>query len=139
MRAAALLAAALVLGAGASEAQLPERGFFLVAKPTILDPNFTRTVVLVAHAPDGGTVGVILNRPTQQSLADVLPGNAQLARFTEPLHFGGEGAAPVTCQTVVAPAHVDVARPVDFLVMKDGSLLVSDDFAGAIYRITYSQ
>jgi len=89
VRAAALLAVALALGTGASDAQLPERGFFLVAKPTILDPNFSRTVVLVTHAPDGGTVGVILNRPTKQSLADVLPGNAQLARFTEPLHFGG--------------------------------------------------
>jgi len=29
-------------------------------------------------------------------------------------------------------------RPVDVAVMRDGSLLVSDDFAGAIYRITYS-
>lgn len=29
-------------------------------------------------------------------------------------------------------------RPVDVAPMKDGSLLVSDDFAGAIYRITYS-
>ena len=29
-------------------------------------------------------------------------------------------------------------RPVDVAVMKDGSLLVSDDFAGAIYRISYS-
>ncbi|MGA7478212.1 MAG: hypothetical protein WBW07_04705, partial [Azonexus sp.] len=29
-------------------------------------------------------------------------------------------------------------RPVDVLVMPDGSLLVSDDHAGAIYRITYS-
>jgi len=28
-------------------------------------------------------------------------------------------------------------RPVDVAVMKDGSLLVSDDFSGAIYRITY--
>jgi glucose/arabinose dehydrogenase len=28
-------------------------------------------------------------------------------------------------------------RPVDLLVMPDGSLLVSDDFAGAIYRISY--
>ena len=89
MRLAALLAAALVLGAAAASAQVPERGFFLVAKPSIIDPNFSRTVVLVAPAPDGGTVGVILNRPTKQSLADVLPGNAELARFTEPLHFGG--------------------------------------------------
>lgn len=29
-------------------------------------------------------------------------------------------------------------RPVDVLVMPDGSLLVSDDHAGAVYRITYS-
>jgi hypothetical protein len=28
-------------------------------------------------------------------------------------------------------------RPVDVLILKDGSLLVSDDRAGAIYRITY--
>lgn len=30
-----------------------------------------------------------------------------------------------------------VGRPVDVLVMDDGSLLVSDDFNGAVYRITY--
>ena len=29
-------------------------------------------------------------------------------------------------------------RPVDIAVMKDGSLLMSDDFAGAIYRVTYA-
>jgi glucose/arabinose dehydrogenase len=28
-------------------------------------------------------------------------------------------------------------RPVDVEVMKDGSLLVSDDYAGAVYRVTY--
>ncbi|MBJ6372466.1 PQQ-dependent sugar dehydrogenase [Sedimentitalea arenosa] len=30
-------------------------------------------------------------------------------------------------------------RPVDVIQMKDGSLLVSDDFANAIYRISYSE
>ena len=30
-------------------------------------------------------------------------------------------------------------RPVDVQVMPDGALLVSDDMAGAIYRITYSE
>ena len=29
-------------------------------------------------------------------------------------------------------------RPVDVAVWKDGSLLISDDYAGAIYRVTYS-
>ena len=29
-------------------------------------------------------------------------------------------------------------RPVDLHVMKDGSMLISDDYAGAVYRVTYS-
>ncbi len=29
-------------------------------------------------------------------------------------------------------------RPVDVAMMKDGSMLISDDFAGAIYRVTYA-
>ena len=29
-------------------------------------------------------------------------------------------------------------RPVDVLVMPDGALLISDDYAGVIYRVTYS-
>jgi putative transcriptional regulator len=84
-----LCAAALGLGALAAAAQPTDRGFFLVAKPSILDPNFQRTVVLVANAPDGATLGVIINRPTRQSLASILPGNPTLAKFTEPLYFGG--------------------------------------------------
>jgi glucose/arabinose dehydrogenase len=31
-----------------------------------------------------------------------------------------------------------VGRPVDILVMKDGSVLVSDDYNGAIYRVSYA-
>jgi glucose/arabinose dehydrogenase len=30
-------------------------------------------------------------------------------------------------------------RPTDVLVMPDGSLLVSDDYVGAIYRISYAR
>ena len=32
-----------------------------------------------------------------------------------------------------------VGRPVDVEVMKDGSLLVSDDWNGAVYRISYGR
>lgn len=32
-----------------------------------------------------------------------------------------------------------LGRPVDFLILKDGSMLVSDDHAGAIYRISYGK
>jgi len=61
----------------------------LVAKPRLADPNFRESVVIVAEAPDGAAVGVIINRPTTKSLAEILPGNEMLARFTEPLYFGG--------------------------------------------------
>ena len=32
-----------------------------------------------------------------------------------------------------------LGRPVDVLVLKDGSLLVSDDHAGAVYRVSYKK
>jgi glucose/arabinose dehydrogenase len=33
----------------------------------------------------------------------------------------------------------NIGRPVDVLQMKDGSLLVSDDWNGAVYRVTYGK
>lgn len=32
---------------------------------------------------------------------------------------------------------VSAGRPTDVLALSDGSLLVSDNFAGAVYRISY--
>ena len=32
-----------------------------------------------------------------------------------------------------------IGRPVDVEIMKDGSMLISDDWNGAIYRITYGK
>ncbi|WP_428375416.1 PQQ-dependent sugar dehydrogenase [Lichenicoccus sp.] len=37
----------------------------------------------------------------------------------------------------LTPDHTYQGRPVDVQQMKDGSLLVSDDYGGAVYRITY--
>ena len=50
----------------------------------------------------------------------------------------GKGGAKVEpFMTGFVENNTYLGRPVDFLVMKDGSLLVSDDHAGAIYRISY--
>lgn len=84
-----LFAVALAATASGAYAQGSDAGFFLVAKPSITDPNFARAVILVTTAPDGATLGVILNRPTRQSLAGILPELPELARFTDPLYFGG--------------------------------------------------
>jgi putative transcriptional regulator len=49
-------------------------GTLLVAAPGLLDSNFHRTVVLLLeHGPDG-SVGVVLNRPTEEPVSSHLPG-----------------------------------------------------------------
>ena len=50
----------------------PGRGMFLVAAPTLRDPNFARTVVLLLEYDETGALGLVINRPTEASLHDVL-------------------------------------------------------------------
>lgn len=47
------------------------KGKLLIASPGLSDPNFARTVVLVAEHNDQGALGLILNRPTDLKLADL--------------------------------------------------------------------
>lgn len=50
-----------------------EPGSLLVAAPTMFDPNFRRTVVFVIDHREEGTLGVVLNRPSEISVYEVLP------------------------------------------------------------------
>ena len=63
------LAFVLTLLAGSAFGQ--PNGVLLVAKPALRDPNFVQTVVLVTRSPDGGAVGVILNRPGERRIGEV--------------------------------------------------------------------
>src|SRR5689334_24759793 len=66
-----------------------ERGVFLVASPSLNDPNFRQTVVLVLeHGPEG-TLGVILNRTTEVLLSEALPDVGALKGTTHRLFAGG--------------------------------------------------
>ncbi len=52
----------------------------------------------------------------------------------------GKGGAKVEpFMTGFVENNTYLGRPVDFLILKDGSMLVSDDHAGAIYRISYGK
>ncbi len=47
-------------------------GSLLVAMPTLLDPNFRRTILFIArHEEEEGAMGVILNRPQGRILSDL--------------------------------------------------------------------
>lgn len=64
-------------------------GVFLVASPALADPNFSHTVVLITQHDSGGTIGVVVNRPTDRSLSAALPDVKEFAERVDRLWNGG--------------------------------------------------
>jgi putative AlgH/UPF0301 family transcriptional regulator len=64
-------------------------GTLLVAMPALTDPTFAGTVVFVLDHSDSGTLGVVLGRPSQVQIRDVLPGWCDLAVEPGVFHVGG--------------------------------------------------
>lgn len=110
------LAAVLCLAvpAPAFPQEEPAGGVFLVAKPHLNDPNFRQSVVLVTQHAGGSPVGVIINRPTRLSLAEVFPDKEGLKGLPDSLFFGG----PVSSRTLVFVFRSD-SRPRDSLKVLD--------------------
>jgi putative transcriptional regulator len=65
------------------------KGALLVASPSVGDPNFTHTVLLIVEHGQGGTIGLILNRPTDVLLAEVLQDLPVLKQTNHRLFSGG--------------------------------------------------
>ena len=65
------------------------KGRLLVANPTMGDPNFDRSVVLVLEHTDDGALGVVLNRPSDAELAGALPAWGPLAAAPPVVFVGG--------------------------------------------------
>jgi putative transcriptional regulator len=71
-------------------------GELLVATPLLGDPNFRRTVVLVVeHEAREGTLGVVLNRPTEVTVGQVLEPWTDLATGP-PVVFTGGPVSPTS-------------------------------------------
>ncbi len=65
-------------------------GSLLVAHPSMLDPNFRRAVLfLSAHDPDDGALGVIINRPLDKNVADLVSEPAPEGLAGVPVFLGG--------------------------------------------------
>ena len=48
-------------------------GQLLLASPALVDPNFSRTVVLIGAHSDEGAMGVVLNRPSELTVGEAVP------------------------------------------------------------------
>jgi putative transcriptional regulator len=64
-------------------------GVFLVAAHRLLDPRFSQTVILLTQHGPQGAMGVIINRPTEHRLSDLLPEIEALQGRSDRLFFGG--------------------------------------------------
>ena len=65
-------------------------GSLLVAHPNMLDPNFRRTVLFVSeHEPNEGALGVIINRPLDRPVAELVSGMPPAGFADVPVFLGG--------------------------------------------------
>jgi putative transcriptional regulator len=91
------------------------RGQLLVAGPALLDPNFWRTVVLIVEHNEEGALGLVLNRPSETSVAEAVPQLEALLESEDRLFIGG----PVQPSAVIVLA--------EFEDPTDAALIAFDD------------
>ncbi len=83
-----------------------EPGTLLVAAPGLLDPNFRRTVVYIIEHRGEGTLGVVLNRPSDVSVQEVLPAWAPHTALPKAIFVGGPvDAKTALCLAALRPGH----------------------------------
>ena len=65
-------------------------GSLLVAHPSMLDPNFRRTVLFISeHDPNEGALGMIINRPLDRQVADLVTDTPPPGLAGVPVFLGG--------------------------------------------------
>jgi putative transcriptional regulator len=88
-------------------------GQLLLASPTLRDPNFERTVVLIGLHSDEGAMGVVLNRPSGVTVAEAAPQLEQAVGETAAVYMGG----PVQQSSIVFLAEFLDPAPAGVLVL----------------------
>ena len=120
------------------------KGRLLVAGPRLIDPNFYRSVVLVGAHDDDGSLGLVLNRPTDIDVGDHLPGGVERLSRPEVVFAGGpvqpetaiglgrRGAGEPPGWSVITPeiGLVDLTRPPGDVVGDLEELRVFSGYAG---------
>lgn len=84
-----------------------EVGLALVAAPALRNPHFRRTVVLVIEHCAAGTRGVVLNRPSEVQVRDVLPSWSAHVTVPQALYLGGPMEQREALCVAALPAGLD--------------------------------
>jgi putative transcriptional regulator len=114
-----------------AEPALLGAGCLLVATPMLLDPNFDHTVIVVLDLNEEGALGVVLNRPSQVRVGDVLPDWSSVTTAPEVMFAGG----PVGTDSALAVAVLhdeDGEDPVGFRRLFGGTGILDLDAPAAV-------
>ena len=88
------------------------QGKLIVSSPSLNDPNFRKTVVLIAHHDDEGAMGLVLSRPSDVAAGDAVPLIERLPGADDPVFVGG----PVQPEALMVLAQfedvTDAAAPI---------------------------
>jgi len=99
----------------------PRGAVTLVATPQFTDPDYRATVLLAVPIENGQHVGVIINRPTDRSLASLFPEHAPSKRVRDPVYFGG----PMLRDAVFAVVHSEYTPGPGSIQMTSGLFLAT--------------
>jgi putative transcriptional regulator len=94
---------------------------FVVAMPSLRDPNFTRTVVLLVEHGSGGSLGFIVNRPARLSfeqVSEALGLEREGGSDALPIFMGGP-VAPQSGWLLFDPRGIDQSELDDALVINE--------------------
>jgi putative transcriptional regulator len=104
----------------------------LVAQRELQSELFGASILLVKPAPDGGHIGLIINRPTTARLGDLFPEDEPSKKVADPLYLGG----PEGYNRVFALVGKRDTAGKDALQMIPGVFLVAD--GNAVDRVIAS-
>jgi putative transcriptional regulator len=88
-------------------------GQLLLASPSLQDPNFKRAVVLIGAHSDEGAMGVVLNRPSNATVGELVPQLEPAIGDEETVYVGG----PVQPNSIVFLAEFLDPEPAGLLVL----------------------
>jgi putative transcriptional regulator len=115
LRATVVAGVAAWAGAGTPANSAPppvEPGVFLYAAPSLGDPNFAESVVLLLEHGPGGSLGLIVNRPTRVGLREAVKELAETRGLELRLYEGGPVQPDVMVGLVRSPRTLPDARRV---------------------------
>ena len=102
------------------------RGQLLLSAPNLFDPNFRRTVLLIAEHNEDGAMGVVLNRPAEVTVGEAVPDLLWLGGVGEESVYAG---GPVATDSVIVLAEFEDPDMAAALVVGDVGFVpaVTDD------------